>query len=312
MTASDGKSTLQASIAVGGAGAVWGCFWLPARYFDGKGLQDGMFSTALFAITLIVLLPWLIRHWRQWAKTAAPLARIGIWTGVAFALYANALVNTEVVRALLLFYLTPVWSTILGIAMLGERLTLRRVIAVTVGVSGGMVILGLDQGFPLPRNIGDWMALIAGMCWALASVHMARTPDVSISGQTFAYALGSLALCAVMMVWLTPSGLPVALPVLDIELIVALIGFALLVNLPCMTALIWGAGKLSPGRVGILLCLELVFGVASAAILAGEAFGMREILGTTLILGAVLIEVMARSTPDQLASDRKITGPALQ
>lgn len=297
--APNGKSTLHASIAVGGAGAVWGCFWLPARYFDDKGLQNGMFSTALFAVTLVVLLPLLALRWREWRNTAGPLARIGIWTGVAFALYANALVGTEIVRALLLFYLTPVWSTMLGIAMLGERLTLRRVVAVVVGVSGGLVILGLDLGFPVPRNPGDWMALAAGMCWALASVHIARAPDLSISGQTFAYTLGSLALSALLMGLLVPSGPSIALPAIDVELAAALIGFALLVNLPCMTALIWGAGQLSPGRVGILLCLELVFGVSSAALLASEPFGVRELIGTTLILGAVLIEVSGRTVPER-------------
>ncbi len=297
MMISQARSTLQASIAVGGAGAVWGCFWLPARYFDGRGVQDGLFSTALFSVTVIFMLPWLVLRWRQWRKEARPLAHIGIWTGIAFALYANALVNTEVVRALLLFYLTPVWSTVLGIAMLGERLTIRRVIAVIVGVSGGLVILGLDLGFPLPRNLGDWMSLIAGMCWALASVHIARAPDVSISGQTFAYSLGSLALSALLMAWLTPAGTSVSLPTIDGELVAALVGFALLINLPCMTALIWGAGQLSPGRVGILLCMELVFGVASAAVLAGEPFGLREGLGTALILGAVLIEVLKPPTP---------------
>ncbi len=300
---SGAKSTLQASIAVGGAGAVWGCFWLPARYFDKMGLRDGLFSTSLFAVTVIVLLPWLFLRWRQWRHEAGPLVQIGIWTGVAFALYANALVNTEVVRALLLFYLTPVWSTILGITMLGERLTLRRVVAVVCGVSGGLVILGLDLGIPLPRNIGDWMSLVAGMCWALASVHIARASGTSISGQTFAYSIGSLALSALLMAWLTPAGATLALPELDAELVAALIGFALLVNLPCMTALIWGAGLLSPGRVGILLCMELVFGVASAAVLAGEPFGVREATGTALILGAVMIEVLKPPDAEVRASE---------
>lgn len=295
---SDRRSTLLASIAVGGAGAVWGCFWLPVRFFDRHGMQDGLFSTVLFAITLVALLPWLALRWRQWRETALPLARIGLWTGAAFALYANALVLTEVVRALLLFYLTPVWSTVLGCALLGERLTVQRIAAIVVGLSGGLVILGLDLGFPVPRNAGDWMALLAGLCWSIASIEMVRNPDAPIAGQTFAYALGSFVFCVLMMAWLIPGGTTVSVPSLAPGLIAALIGFALLVNLPCMTALIWGAGQLSPGRVGILLCLELVFGVVSAAILTSEPFGPREILGTSLILGAVLIEVARPRNPD--------------
>lgn len=289
------SNTLRANLAVGIAGAVWGCFWFPTRYFEQAGMVDGMFSTALFAVTTVFLIPVALYFWRSWRTSARPLLQIGIWTGAAFALYANALVLTEVVRALLLFYLTPIWSTALGIAVLGERLTVQRVLAIVLGVSGGLVILGLDLGFPMPRNIGDWMALVSGMCWAVASVHMARSENIPVTGQTFAYAAGSLVFSVVLLALLTPSGSTVSLPPMNLELSLFLIGFAMLVNLPCMTALIWGAGLLSPGRVGILLCAELVFGVASAAVFAGEPFGLREMLGTALILAAVLVEVSGSS-----------------
>lgn len=291
MTTSRAPNPLVPSIAVGGAGAVWGCFWYPARYFEAQGLDDGLFSTSLFAVTVLALLPLAALRWRNWRRTAAPLLRVGLWTGLAFALYVNSLVLTEVVRALLLFYLTPIWSTVLGIAMLGERLTMGRICAISLGLAGGLVILGFDLGIPLPRNTGDWVAIAAGLSWSVASVHMVRAADVPLSGQAFAYALGSLVMSALVMAWLAPAGAVSDLPALGTGALVALLVFALLVNLPCMTALIWGAGRLSPTRVGILLCLELVFGVASAALLTAEPFGMREAIGTALILAAVLTEV---------------------
>ena len=303
MTAAHTK-TLRANLAVGIAGAVWGCFWFPTRYFEQAGMVDGMFSTALFAVTTVFLLPLVLIFWRSWRGVAGPLLHIGFWTGAAFALYANALVQTEVVRALLLFYLTPIWSTVLGIVLLGERLTVQRVIAILCGVSGGLIILGLDLGIPLPRNTGDWMALVSGFCWSIASVHMARSENIPVTGQTFAYAAGSLALSAVLLAILTPAGGTIALPPMNLELVLFLVGFAMLVNLPCMTALVWGAGHLSPGRVGILLCAELAFGVISAAIFAEEPFGLREILGTALILGAVLVEVSASSRPEDHGATR--------
>jgi drug/metabolite transporter (DMT)-like permease len=39
--------------------------------------------------------------------------------GTGYALYSDALLLTEVVTAILLFYLTPVWSTILARLFLG-------------------------------------------------------------------------------------------------------------------------------------------------------------------------------------------------
>lgn len=284
-------NTLKASIAVGVSGAIWGCFWIPARYFDAKGMQDGLVSTSLFAASFVLLLPWAVLHWRHWRGNARSLMLIGFWSGTAFALYTNALVLTEVVRTLLLFYLTPVWATVFGVLMLKERLSFIRILAVLLGVSGGLVILGLDLGFPVPRNSGDWMALAAGVCWAIGSVYMTRAKSAAILGQTFAYALGALVMSVALMAWLTPAGGAITVPPLDFELVAAFLIFALCINLPCMTVLLWGAGQLSPGRVGILLCLEMVFGVVSAAALTDEPFGLREMLGTALIIAAVLVEV---------------------
>lgn len=45
-----------------------------------------------------------------------------------------------------------------------------------------------------------------------------------------------------------------------------------------------------PGRVAILLMLEVVIGVGTAARLAGEPFGLREIAGALFVIGAGLCE----------------------
>ena len=54
----------------------------------------------------------------------------------------SALILTEVVRALLLFYLTPLWSTLLGIFFLGERLTVNRFLGLLLAFVGLAIVLG--------------------------------------------------------------------------------------------------------------------------------------------------------------------------
>ena len=53
----------------------------------------------------------------------------GLLAGSAFALYIASINLTEVVRAILLFYMTPLWSTLLGVLVLRERLTANRIVA---------------------------------------------------------------------------------------------------------------------------------------------------------------------------------------
>ena len=56
--------------------------------------------------------------------------------------------------------------------------------------------------------------------------------------------------------------------------------------------ILWGARLISPGRAGLLLMMEVITGLASAALLAGEPFGVVQVAGSTLIMAAALAEVL--------------------
>ncbi len=49
---------------------------------------------------------------------------------------------------------------------------------------------------------------------------------------------------------------------------------------------------MDPGRLGILLQLEAIVGILSAAVLTDEPFGLVEILGAVLVIGAGVTEVL--------------------
>ena len=65
-----------------------------------------------------------------------------------------------------------------------------------------------------------------------------------------------------------------------------------IIMLPITYLTIWPATVLSPGRVGMLLLIEVVVGVSSAAMLTDETFGSRELFGTLLIISAGVVEVL--------------------
>ena len=67
--------------------------------------------------------------------------------------------------------------------------------------------------------------------------------------------------------------------------------------LPFTWLLLWGARFLEPGRVSLLLLLEVAVAAVSAALLAGEPFGPREAAGCLLILAAGTLEGAAALRP---------------
>ncbi len=72
--------------------------------------------------------------------------------------------------------------------------------------------------------------------------------------------------------------------------------------IPAMWGLYWGSRFVDPGRLGILLQIEALVGIGSAALFAAETFGYREAVGSILVISAGLIEVLAnkgRETADE-------------
>jgi drug/metabolite transporter (DMT)-like permease len=218
----------------------------------------------------------------------------GLLLGTAFSLYTIALVMTDVIHAILLFYLTPVWSTLGCWLILSERLSLARILSILLGFGGMALILGSGAGLPLPRNAGDWVALASGLLWSAGGVRSYARPAANIPLPVFCFAGGGLASAAVILgvaATVAPALAASRDLLAQLHWVVAL---ALIMFVPPNFLVLWASQRIDPGRVGILLMSEVLTGAISAALLSGEPFGAREAAGTTLIIAAGLTEVLGR------------------
>ena len=100
------------------AATLWGLLWLPLRALDGAGL-NGLWTTVIaYASAMVVALPWL----RRWGPVMVrhpgyyiALALASGWCNLAFIL---AMLEGAVVRVLILFYLSPIWTVLFGFVLL--------------------------------------------------------------------------------------------------------------------------------------------------------------------------------------------------
>jgi len=281
----------KASLCLLAGGGLWGLYWIPLSRIETAGLPPGAAAPAVFLPALLLCLPVGIIRRRALAARAADLAVAGLFTGGALGLFTAALGRTDVVHAILLFYLTPIWSTLIGLAVLGERLTRIRVLTLGLGLFGMVVILGTGGRAPWPRNPGDWIALASGLSWSLVSLKLYRMPPAPVPDLIAAFVAGC---AAVTLAAFAVSGLP--LPSLTLPALAWSLATAAYV-LPMLALTLWPATVLSPARVGLLLMTEIVVGVVSAAAFAGDPFGLREALGSLLIVGAALAEIAAQPGP---------------
>ena len=285
-----GRTETIAKLACAYSGVAWGVFWIPLRAMDQAGIVGAWATVVFYVVPLILLLPVIVWRWRLLVAGGLSLHLTGLCTGLALVLYADAVLYTEVVPAMLLYYLTPVWSTLLARLFLGEAITPLRWLTLALGFAGLYVILGGDSGIPWPSKIGDWMGLAAGIIWAVAAVRMRRdeTND-SIEFTVVCFLWGCVAALAIA---LSPLEGPALAPRWEViwPLLPWLVPVLVLVVMTGTFAAMWGTPRLNPGTVAILFMTEISVGAVTAAIWAGEPFGAREVAGIVLITCAGLAE----------------------
>lgn len=286
------------SIGIVFSSGLWGLFWLPIRAIEEAGVAALWTGPVIFTAVSLVLLPVALIRFRHLGRDAGSLILTGALTGSAFALYAVSFNMTDIIRALLLFYVSPVWSTMLGLLFLGERFNVNRLIALIMGLGGLVVVLG-DGGpgtslsVPWPRNVGDWFALASGLCWSFGSVRLFQGGATRIFEKIFAFIVGATIAGSVLA--LLPLGLENTLPdIAAVQRVWVWIAGVVLFLLPATWMTIWPASVLSPARVGILFMTEALVGIASAAWLTEEPFGAQHIAGAGLIVGAGIVEVLRK------------------
>ena len=298
------QTETMAKLACAYSGVAWGLFWIPLRAMDEAGISGGWSTLMFYLVPLVLILPLLFWRWRPLASGDFKLHLTGFIAGLSLVCYANALIYTDVVHAMLLFYLTPMWSTLLARWWLKEPITGVRIVAIALSVVGIMVVFGLDEGIPWPRNIGDWMGLASGALWAVAAVRV-RDDDANKAPEfTLVYfAWGTIIALGFALLPLEGAQLAPALGTVT-DVLPWLVPTIIILVIPSALAIFWGAALLSPGTVALLFMTEISVGAITAALWAGEPFGARELIGVLLITSAGL----ADSIPWPLSLSRKKSG----
>lgn len=287
------RTTFIASLIVIVSGVLWGFYWLPVRYLETLGIA-GPWGTAGIAFTSVcILTPFALRHtWRNSDWFALASIIIG---GVAFALYSIGFIYGRVAIIAILFYLTPVWSTLLTRYVLGWDTPRTRLLAIGAGLLGLTIMLGAQGDWPIPRNLGEWMALASGIFWSLSSTGMRMRAPMPATQVAFVFVTSAT---------VTAIGLGLALAPAPWSAIaqtpVATIGVASLTGFLWWTlaiiGLMWSTARLDPARVGILLMAEVLIGAGSAVVLAGEHLSALEVGGGLLVVLAGFLEVWPSKT----------------
>ena len=158
-------------------------------------------------------------------------------------------------------------------------------------------MVGIEKGIIFPTSIVEWIALSAGLSWALGYDFISLWRN-QLSGfekttlTAFIIPFVYLVLCFV------PGGRTLEMPnqLLSMNIIYLwMILFAVVWLLPSILLTYFSVEILDPGRINILLAFEVAVGFISANLLTNEIIGPREYLGALFVVSACFVDVLIKS-----------------
>jgi drug/metabolite transporter (DMT)-like permease len=264
---------------------LWGLLWLPNKYVHAAGV-DGlqMIAIAYGGISLL-LLPWLLRQLPQWRRNLRGMGAILLIGGAASITFNAALIYGDVIRVMVLFYLLPVWGVLGGKLFLGEHIDWQRALSAVLALLGAFLMLGASLDLFTEFSGIDFVALASGFFYAMNNILFRGTESLPIASKIAAMSVGGAGIALLVVLFGAATVAPITINGVAMSLGVGL-SFLLLAMLGTQ----WAVTRMDAGRSSVIMVMELVTAVVSAAVLGESVLHAREMVGVALVLAATLLE----------------------
>jgi DME family drug/metabolite transporter len=247
------------------------------------------------SFSLLVLLPLLVGR-RGWQRIKLPtldliqclvLGMLGVAASNYF--YYVAIQRTSVAIAIIVQYTAPVWVLLYVVARGQQKLSLQRVAAVGVAITGIALtigIVGAKSASPLRLDsYGFIAALLASFSFAFYNVGGHRILARYDRWRVLVWTLTS---ASAFWLFVNPPWKVIAAHYAPAQWGFLFI-FSMISVLGAFSLYFLGLQHLEPTRAIIASCLEPVFSILLAALLLGEVLRPIQTLGIVLVLSAIVI-----------------------
>lgn len=274
---------------------LWGLSWLPLKGINAMGIDGIGLIFFAYGILALFVSPLLFKQFSLWKEHKKMMLLIALFGGGANLAFTYALINGEVIRVMVLFYLLPVWGVAGGRLFLKEDIDRWRYLGVFLAISGAFFILGGFEVFDAPPSWIDLIALVSGIFFSMNNLLFRAAQAIPVSSKIGSMFFGCSTLSGVFLlagVEQFPSG------VSDhawLMLVLYAVFWLLAANIGSQ----WSVTHMEAGRSSIIMILELIAAVVSAALIADEIMSVIEYVGGALIMTAAFIEALRTKDDDK-------------
>jgi drug/metabolite transporter (DMT)-like permease len=264
---------------------VWGLIWYPYRLLEQAGISGIQSSLATYGMALGLGAAVFFRHWRNLTRVPKEALWIGIAAGWTNLSYVLAVLEGEVMRVLLLFYLAPLWTLLLARLLLKEKIGRQGLIIMMLSLTGMFIMLWQGAGLPIPQNWAEWIALSSGVGFASTNVLTRWAGHLTLKAKSFSVWAG-VCVIALLFFLFEHQPLPELSSISGADwILMAVMGLLLAAT----TWLVqFGITHTPANRAAVIFMFELVVAALSSYLLAGEEMTVREWVGGAMIIAAAI------------------------
>ena len=277
----------RGQIYVGLAAVAWSTAGVLQRQLT-LDTPTQVFGRAVFAgLALLAYVAVVERGRMREAFQSVGLAGVAVAVCVATAsgAFIGALNHASVARVLFILAVSPMLAALLARVALGEPITRRTVLAMSLALAGVALMLGSPGEGSLA---GDGLAFLAALAFAVMIVITRWRHDVSMAPATFVSQ-------AILVVVFLPFASPGEIAADDVGWLAALgigqigLGFALLTV---------GARLIPAAQVGLITLLEVVLGPVWVWLALDERPSTLTLVGGAIVIAAIVIQTRGAPEPE--------------
>ena len=293
------KSNKQTNLAILGLlfGAMsWGVIWYPYRLLAEAGFSGVVSSFYTYFIALIMGTVLFAKNWRSAFNLPKSVIWLSLSAGITNLSYVLAVIDGEVMRVMLLFYLSPLWTLILARFWLKETISNFGYLSIVIAMIGAYIMLAdplssTSSFLPLPQNKSEWLALIAGIGFSFTNVITRKSSHLSLAAKSMLVWVGVVGMSLFLLLFLDSVAQKPSFVATNI--ITAgnwfMMGLIALLIMAATLFVQYGVTQITAARASVLFLFELIVAAIASYYLANEAMMLNEWIGGSFIIAAGLI-----------------------
>jgi drug/metabolite transporter (DMT)-like permease len=276
-----------------GLSAIWGSSFIFMRYLapliGPVATADSRMFLAGVALALFFL---AIRFKSDWRKNWKHFLVIGLVnSAIPFVLYSMAALYLPAAMEAIFNSMSPMFGALFAALWLGEKLTLRKIAGLVLGILGVVVMSSLGSLPAKPEtSLAVAACVLAPMCYGLAGVYIKKRASVvkpmAIAGGS--QLLGGLALMPFLLVS------PVTMSALSARVALLVAVFALLCSAIAYVIYYKLIADVGPTKALTVTFLIPVFAMFWAVLLIGERVTVSTAAGALIILAGTFLVTAPR------------------